>query len=430
VSGTVVAVNAHELDVPASDPQHRSRRSFYALWLSSTSSNLGDGVMVSAFPLLAAAITRDPIAVAAMTACASAPWLLFGLPAGAVVDRVDRLRLMRVVDVVRAGIVALLAVAVTAGADRLLALYATVFALGCAETLYDSAAMSVLPGVVDGDELERANGHLFAGQLLTNQFVGPPLGAVLFTSSRSAPLWIDAITFLASAALLLGVRGDVGTIEPEPQDDRLRTLRADIGEGLRWIWGQHDIRLFAAGAAVINLAETAGMSIAVLYATGRLGMTPGQFGWVFAAAAVGALAGTLLTERTVRLLGRRNAIIASVWLFAGGFVLVGAVPHRASLATGLAATSFAAQTWNVVAVAYRQRATPAHLLGRVMSAYRVIAYGSFPLGAVLGGVLTALTSPRFTFVAAGGVVVALAAVIATRLGSLDDSAPAGSPAAP
>ena len=401
-------------------------RSFRALWASSTASNLGDGLLVSAVPLLAAATTRNPTSVAAVTACATAPWLLFGLPAGAVVDRVDRVRLMRRVDVARCGVVALLALAVAAGDHRLPALYLAVFALGCAETLYDSAAMSVLPAVVDSVDLERANGRLFAGQIVANQFVGPPLGAFLFAWAEHAPVWIDAGTFLVSAVLLVGVRAAppaAGPPSPGPRpsdEPRRASLAAEVFEGLRWIWFQRDVRLLAGGAAAINVAETAGMSVAVLYATGRLGMSSSAFGWVFSGAAAGAMVGTLGADRAVRALGRRRAVIASVAVFSAGLLVAGMVPRAAALVVGIAATSAAAQVWNVVAVAFRQRATPPQLLGRVMSAYRFIAYGAFPLGALAGGAIASAASAGATFVAGGATVAGLAVALAVWLGPLSD----------
>jgi MFS family permease len=408
----------------------RERRAFRRLFWSSTASNLGDGVVLAAFPLLAAATTRDPTAVALVTAAATAPWLLFGLPAGAIADRVDRLRLMRRVDLVRAFIVGALGLAIAVGHDSIVTLYVAVFALGLAETLYDSAAMAVLPAVVSSGALERANGRLFAGQIVTNQFLGPPLGALAFTAAHWLPPVLDAITFLASAALLIGLHApDDRRSRRSPGDDqsqtaastpsRLAALRSDVRAGLRFIWSHHDLRLLALAAGVINLAETAAMSVAVLWATGPLDLDAVGYGLVLGVSATGGVIGSLAAERVAARLGGRTAIVAAVATFAIGLALIAAIPSAITLVTGLGLTGAAAQVWNVVAVTYRQRVTPDALLGRVMAAYRFVAYGSFPIGALAGGVIAATWNERATFVAAALSITVLAVVVAARLGPID-----------
>jgi MFS family permease len=405
------------------------RQAFRLLFWSSTVSNLGDGVVIAAFPLLASAITRDPTAVALVTAAATAPWLLFGLPAGAIADRVDRLQLMRVVDVVRALVVGALGVLLAGGYDSILLVYLTVFVIGVAETLYDSAAMAVVPEVVATDALERSNGRLFAGQIVTNQFLGPPLGALAFTAARWLPAVLDAITFMVSAALLMALRTHQGS----PTDSRvppsnhataagwarLSHLRADVRAGLRFIWHHHDLRLLALGAAGINLAETAAMSIAVLWATGPLGLDATGYGIVLGVSAAGAVIGSLAAERIAARLGGRHSIIAAVTTIAAGIGLIAAIPSPVTLVAGLAISGAAAQVWNVVAVTYRQRAAPAGLRGRVMSAYRFIAYGSFPLGALGGGVIAKVWDERATFACAALGLGVLSVTLAARLGSID-----------
>ncbi|HKY49206.1 MAG TPA: MFS transporter, partial [Acidimicrobiia bacterium] len=238
-------------------------RSFPRLWAASTLSNLGDGVVIAAFPLLAASMSASPQAVAGMTAAATVPWLLFGLPAGVIVDRLDRIRLMWIVDLLRAGAVAGLGVLVANGNSSMGLLYAVVFVLGMAETLFDSAAMAVVPAALEHDisadansSLERANGRLFAGQLTANQFVGPPLGALLFGVSASLPPLVDAVTFLISAILLTGIR----LPRREAVIER-RSLPVELREGLVWLWQNQNIRALAIGAGVINLAHTGAMAV-------------------------------------------------------------------------------------------------------------------------------------------------------------------------
>jgi MFS family permease len=384
---------------------------FVRLWTASTLSNLGDGVMIAAFPLLAASVSSDPRAVAAMTAAATAPWLLFGLVAGVVVDRVDRVRLMWIVDLGRALALAGMGLLVVNGQVGLVTLYAVVFILGVAETLFDSAAMAILPAIVDTGALEQANGRLFAGQLATNQFIGPPLGALLFGASAALPAGLDAITFVVSAALLVRMR-----VDRQPASGESRSIGSELREGLGWLWGQPDIRAMAVGAGVINLAQTAALSVLVLFATENLGMSDLGFGALFAVSAGGALTGSLTAGSVTRVLGRRSTLIVSVAL---SLIVIGLVSLRIVTFAGMLVMGLAIEFWNVVAVSHRQQATPDRLRGRVMSAYRFIAYGSYPIGALLGGWIAAVSGISTSFIAGGILMLGLSVYLSRALGPLD-----------
>lgn len=393
----------------------RATSPFRRLFAASTISNLGDGVVIAAFPLLAASITRSPQAVAGMTAAATLPWLLFGLLAGVAVDRVDRVRLMWIVDFVRAVALVLLGWSVSTGSVSLVVLYAVVFLLGIAETLFDSAAMAVVPALVEAGSLERANGRLFAGQLTTNQFLGPPLGAFLFGLSASLAFIFDSVTFVASALLLIGLK--------VPRSERpmgRRSVGTDLKEGLLWVWQERNIRTLAIGAAVINLSQTAALSVLVLFATEVLGLSELGFSSLYVVAAVGALAGSLGAARVAGRRDRRQIVIWSVLAMAASLLAIGTTRNVVVTYIGMAMMSLSAEFWNVVAVSYRQSATPDRLLGRVMSAYRFIAYGSFPLGAMLGGWLATRFTLASTFVAGGGLLLVLGLFVARSLASFDN----------
>jgi MFS family permease len=381
-------------------------------------------VVIAAFPLLAESISASPQAVAGMTAAATVPWLLFGLPAGVIVDRLDRIRLMWTVDLLRAGAVVGLGVLVANGNSSLGLLYAVVFVLGMAETLFDSAAMAVVPAVLEHDTsaerksasgtLERANGRLFAGQLTANQFVGPPLGALLFGVSASLPPLVDAVTFAISAFLLTGI-----TLPDPPRAIERRSLPTELREGLLWVWQNGNIRALAIGAGVINLAHTGAMAILVLFATATLGLSEIGFGALFIVSAVGALIGSLTASRVSERVGRKATVLLSVTAIAISLLAIGLWPTVAVTAVGLLAVGLASEFWNVVAVSYRQNATPDRLRGRVMSAYRFIAYGSFPVGALLGGWIASSFSIAAAFTFGGVLVAVLTVFMVLTLGTLD-----------
>jgi MFS family permease len=378
---------------------------FRLLFTASTGSNLGDGVLLAAVPLLARRLSDDPLAVSSVTVAATLPWLLFGLAAGAIVDRTDRRRAMVRADIARCVGLALFALAVSAGSPSLAAVIAIVFLVGAAETIFDTAAQAVLPTLVATEQLERANGRLFGAQTAANGFVGPPLGALLFAAGTALPFALDAATFGLSAALLVGL--------PRPRSGRRATstprgttLRHDVREGLAWLWRHDGVRAFAIGAAVVNLAHTAAMAVAVLLVRDELGGSELVFGLTLGGAATGSVAGSLLAAAIVERVGRRRAVLGAIAAFALSLLCTGLAPNAVAAALGLAAFGAAGEVWNVVAVSYRQARVPDHLLGRVMASYRVIAYGAMPVGAALGGVVAAAAGVRATFVA-GAATVAL-----------------------
>lgn len=375
---------------------------FWRVWLASTGSNLGDGVVAVALPLLAATYTQDPLLIGGLTVAAGLPWLAFSLVAGALVDRWDRRLVIVVVDVLRALVIGGLGAAVLLGWDALWWVYAAAVALGVGETLADTAAQTILPAVVPERELERANGRLFAAQIVTNQFAGPPLGGFLFAVAASAPLFFDGATFLVSAALLASLRGDFAATDRTAPAH----LSREIAEGLRFLWRDKLIRSFALGAAAINFSSAATAAFAVLYAGEVLGLDALGFGVLLGVAASGNIIGSLLAPRLIGLWGRGAAVVGAVASIAVALAVIGVTSSPVVAGAGFALFGFASDVWNVVAVSHRQRVVPNRLLGRLNAAYRLLAYGAFPLGGLCTGLAARSFGLRAPYLA-GAALVAL-----------------------
>ena len=264
--------------------------SFWRLFASSSTSNLSDGVLQAALPLVAATLTRDPVAVSTLAALAFVPWLLFALPAGILVDRVNRRAAMAGANAFRGVAVGVLAISVLAGHASLPLLYATAFLLGCAETVYDSAARAMLPKVVPRARLERGNSLLTASESVGNIFLGAPVGAWLFALAIALPLWVNSTAYLLAALLALTVVGQFS-----PGREAKTSVRHDMAEGLRWLRDHELLRtlmLTTGGSAMVH-SMTSG--ILVLYALQNLGVSARGFGLILAAAGVGAIAGSMLS---------------------------------------------------------------------------------------------------------------------------------------
>ncbi len=377
-------------------------RPFWTVWTAATSSNIGDGIVLAALPLLAASLTREPVAVAATTIAIRLPWLLFGLFAGVIVDRTDRLRLMISTDLGRAVAFAGIAVIVATDNMTLLILYAAVFGVGVLETIFDTAAMSMTPSLVEADQLEQANARIAGAYIAANELVGPPVGAALFAIAAVVPFGVNAVTFGLSVAMLLTVSGRF-----RPQRTERSSVVSDIRDGFGFLWREPVIRAFAVGAGVLNLGFTAGVSVLVLHAQDNLSLDEIGFGLLLVSGAVGGISGAQVAPSVIHRVGRTPSVLASVVAIAAGIAIMGAANNIWIAGSGFALFGFAAEIWNIVSVTYRQAATPDAMLGRVMSGFRVVAYGAFPIGAALGGVIASTVNLRASFFVGAGLVVAL-----------------------
>jgi MFS family permease len=400
---------------------HRLGLPFWQLWSASTLSNLADGLVKIGLPLVAVSLTDSPGLVAGVTLAVTLPWLLFALPAGALADRVDRRVAMVTANVVRAAGVAVLAVALVLWLESspaaIWALYAVALLLGTAETIYDTCAQSILPQVVERGQLQRANGRLIAAELTANEFVGPPLGGLLVAAGLVAAFATPAALWAAAVGTLLLLRGSFAV----PRTAERTTVRADVAEGLRYLWRHRLLRTLAGMTGLFNLATNATFAVFVLYAVGpdsAMGLTGATYGLLFATLALGSLIGALLADPIIRRLGRSRSLFLGILGGVGtvGIAAVTTVPLV--IATAFIIGGITNALWNVVAVSLRQRITPDRILGRINSSYRLVAWGTRPLGAAAGGLLGELLGLRAVF------AIAAALILVTLLGmtQITDSA--------
>lgn len=382
------------------------------LWAASAISNLGDGVTLVAGPLLAASLTRDPVLVAGLAFAQRVPWLLFPLVSGALVDRLDRRLTMGMVDALRAALIGLLGLAVLGGVASLPVLYVVFFLLGTTETLFDNAAQAIMPSVVRREQLEKANGRLYAAEIVSNQFAGPPLGGFLFGVAAAVPFLLDAGTFAAAAVFVLAIRGSFRPKRPEGASRT--TLVAEIGEGLRWLWENRLIRTLAIMLGIFNMTFAATEAIMVLFAQEVLGLGGFGFGLLATAGAVGGLAGSLTADRIVAALGAGRALRAAVLTSAAVLVVVALSESAVVVWAAYLFVGVTVVVWNVITVSFRQAVVPETLFGRVNSVYRLLGWGGLSIGALVGGFLARafdLTAPFWI----GAAVLAIMALVTIPL---------------
>ena len=264
--------------------------SYRRLLTAFTISNVGNGVLIAALPLLVVSGTRNPLAISGLMVAAGLPWLLIGPFSGAIVDRVDRRRAMYLAEAARAVVLGAAAVYVFGGGDSIVALYALLIVVGVGETFFDAAGLALVPALVTPAELDTANGRLFSTQTLAQRFLGPPLGGWLFAFATWVPLGVDAVSFLVAAVVVLWL--PKGNSRDVPQD-RGRGLPAETIEGLRWVWHDSVLRALVIGSGVLHFATGAGLSVLVLVAQDRYQLTGFGFGLTISALALGYMLGYL-----------------------------------------------------------------------------------------------------------------------------------------
>jgi len=412
------------------DSADRLGARFAKLWAASTTSALGSGLALIAAPLYVASRTSSPLIVSGATGVAWLPWLLFALPGGVLVDRVDRRRLMVMIDWTRVAAMAVLATAIATGHGSIALLYAVLFVINTGEIVFRSASQAMIPAVVPRARLERANGWLTGGTTLTQGMLAGPLAGFLFAVAVWIPFFVNAGTYLASAVLIGLVAGTyrsslrpaAATSSPSAASAAgaagaagavrgLRSVRADIAEGFGWLMGQRLLRTMSILIGLLNVTLTAATAVLVLLARERLGLGSVGYGLLFTCIAAGGILGAVIGDRLIGWVTATWTIRIGLLVEAGTHLVL--ATSRDAYLVGFILFVFGVHSslWTIVGSSLRQRLTPPEMLGRVGSTGLFIAAGGNCVGAVLGGVIASnfgLTAPYWI-----GFVVAVLVSAAT-----------------
>ena len=360
--------------------------SFRWLLASSIITNVGDGIALAAGPLLVASQTRDPFVVSTAVLSQQLPNLLFGIPAGAIADRIDRRLIIAGVNLARAAVLAVLATTIAGGAISIVVVLGALFILGTAEIFSDVAGQSLPPRIVERADLGTANARLTTAYLLANQLVAPPIGAFLFAAGMALPFAANAVCFTLGAVLVTRVVTDgVGAANEGAR--HVRDLRAEMVEGVRWLMANPPMRTLALTIVAFNVTYGAAWGVLVLYASDVLGMNAVGFGLLTTAVAIGGIIGTAAYGR----LERRFSLAT---IMRGGLLIETFTHLTLALTTSPAVALvtmgvFGAHefVWGTTSTVVRQRAVPDELLGRVTGVYTVGLIGGLVIGTPIGGLL-------------------------------------------
>ncbi|MGH1548585.1 MFS transporter [Leifsonia poae] len=400
-------------------------RGFARLWTSAIASNLADGIGRTAVPLIATTLTRDPALIAGVSAVTFLPWLFFGIPAGMLLDRVDRRIAMAVANSLRFAVATALALLITTGTLNIWLLYVCVLAFGLGETVFDNATTTVVPALVTRDQLDRANGRMQSAEITIQNFIATPVAGFLFAAAIVLPIWLTGAGFLVAGLLALSIpaaaahahrAGDTGKAEARPP----------LSAVVRYLWDHRFLRWMIVLTSITASALAFAQGSVVLLLLQTFEVPAALIGVVTAAIGVGALVGALLSPRFVARFGRGRVMFWAILVSGVGILGVGVTSNVVVAIAAYAIGACGVAVWNVPWGAIRQAIIPGAMLGRALGIVRTIGWGLTPIATVLGG-FVARIDLRLPFVIGGGLVVVLTLIASRLILSASAQEPAAEP---
>ena len=376
--------------------------SYWRLWWATAISNLGDGISGVAYPWVASAVTRSPLLIAIAGFASRLPWLIFTLHAGVLTDRFDRRKLIVAMDSARGVLTLIVGGIILLNRDSLpslndltsitdletnwplyITLLVTAFLFGLAEVLRDNSAQTLMPSVVDKENLEKANGRMWSAESLTNSFIGPPLGSVIIGIAVFLPFFFDAVSFFVAVALIATITGSFKPIHEQPREKI--NFKSEIKEGFVWLWSHTLLRPLAIILGCMNGVGTMVGAAYILFAQEVLHTSVFIFALLGTAGAIGWSTGGLLGPKISAKIGSGPALWLALATGPIGALIIGTTDYWQVVWVVTIFESFTSVLWNTITVSLRQSIIPTNLLGRVNSVYRFFAWGSIPIGMFLGG---------------------------------------------
>ena len=382
---------------------------FSRIWSASLITNLVDGVLRLAAPLLAVSLTEDPILIGALTALGLLPWLFFAIPIGAIVDRVDRRKALVLGNSLRAAIALFIAFAVSQGFINIWLLLISVFFFGICEVLVDTTSQAVLPQILDKSNYERGNSRLQISEVIVSQFAGAPLSGLLYAVSIALPFFFSTTGFILAGLLILlfPFEREINARKEGEVGQAKLGLKGDIKFALNYLYQDKQIFSIVVITTLLGFFYSLSNAIAPLFILKELKVSPALFGVFFAIQGVGALAGSIAAPMVSKYLGRGKALAINVFFASLLVIFIGLSPNAYFFVAVSVLIGFTISVWNILLMSLYQSLIPPELYGRIHGARRTIVWGLMPIGAIIGGVI-ARGGLRLPFLIGGAIATLIA----------------------
>ena len=388
-----------------------SHKNFNLLLTASTFSNLADGIAGFAYPWLFSLLTRDPLLISIVSVLVNLPRLIFVLYAGVIADKFNRQKILIYTRLGQVFLTSIFIVLIYLNLDNIpkevqfnepqfdskfliiSAAYLLAFMFGLLEVTRDNAAQAFLPQIVSKDNLPKANGRLFGIEIVTNNFLGTPVGGFLIGLSLITPFIFDTLLMLVSVFFITGIKGKFERPEDINKDQNTSEM---IKEGVEWLKNNTLLKRLAIYTGIANFFGSMQFPIMILFAQELIGLNAIQYSFLAYGAAIGGLVGSQAANKINAKLEESKTLLISVALFGIGMFAPYVTTNPFIVAGSFGLSSFGSVLWNVQAVSIRQALIPDNLLGRVNSVYRLLALGLNPIGAIFGGAIVKILDNSFS----------------------------------
>ena len=386
---------------------------FNRMWAASIVSNLADGVLGAAAPLLAIALTDNTVLISSLGAMVMLPWLLFAIPIGALVDRLDRRFILAGSNALRAAIIGVVALGVATHHVTIYWLIAASFIIGVCEVAADTTSQSLIPQLLEKENFEKGNSRLSISETVVQGFIGSPLSGVLYAIAIYLPFFFNSFGYVVSALLALSIPIKyLQDVRTENAEKDKKNFVQDMKFGIHYLYNHKVLRRLVVTTSVIGVCYSMGTSTMVLFLVEELNMPKPLFGVILTIQGLGAIAGSIVAPKASTKFGRSTMMTFGI--FFSSLVLLGQ-GFSPNLFVFVALATFGAFTisqWNILLMATYQTVIPNELYGRIHGTRRTIVWGMMPFGSLIGGVLAhySLRLPMYV----GGVVATVIAGLSVK----------------
>ena len=359
---------------------------FNRMWGASLLTNLADGVLSAAAPLLAVSLTKNPVLISALSALVMLPWLLFAIPIGAIVDRVDRRFLLAGANAMRFLIAALLALAISTHTITIYLLFVATFLIGVCEVTADTTSQSLIPQILNKSQYESGNSKLQISETVIQGFVGTPLSGILYAVAIYLPFAANSLGFLIAAGLAASI--PVKFLQDMRSDEKSQEkpdFLAEMKFGITYLYNDKTLLRLVVTTASIGLCYSMATSTIILFILHQMHLAPSLFGVALAVQGLGAIVGGLLAPKLSSRFGRSKVMAISIFMSSFTVLLEGFSPNIYIFIALASVGSFTISNWNILLMATYQDVIPTDLFGRIHGTRRTIVWGLMPFGSLLGG---------------------------------------------
>jgi MFS family permease len=361
---------------------------FNRLWASSLVSNLADGVLIAAAPLLAITLTESTVLISIIGAMMMLPWLLFAIPIGAMVDRVDRRFILAGSNAIRSAVIGALALGIATGHVTIYWLIAASFVIGVCEVATDTTAQSLIPQILDEKHYEKGNSRLQISETVVQGFVGAPLSGFIYAVAIYLPFFINSIGYAVAAILALSIPIQyLQEVRKEGADQEKLGFVADIKFGIKYLYNNKVLRRLVLTTSIIGVCYSAATATMVLFIIKELELDPKYFGVILTIQGLGALLGAIVAPKASKKFGRSIMMTLGITSSSVVLLLQGFAPNIYIFVALATFGGFAISQWNILLMATYQTIIPNEMYGRIHGTRRTLGWGMMPIGSLLGGVM-------------------------------------------